>query len=194
MGRNRAATTAAIGGLSCAGIVVAHQFAYLFASGGGSHQHELLENTGHGHWPYFVGMAMGLLLAGFVGFGRSLAGARERPTGRVSVNGVALRLLVFQTLGFLALEAGERVLSDMGASHLLAEPAVVAGLALQAVVALAGAMLLVAFAHLVTLVSSNRDRDFVTPTAYLFPLIASLLSTRHEVAAGSGTLRGPPTS
>lgn len=55
MGRNRAATVAAIGGLSCAGIVVAHHFAYLFASGGGSHQHQLLEHTGHGHWPYFVG-------------------------------------------------------------------------------------------------------------------------------------------
>ena len=194
MGGNRAATVSAIGGLSCAGIVVAHHFAYLFASGGGSHQHQLLEHNGHGHWPYFVGMAMGLLVAGFVGFGRSLAGSGERATRRLSMSGVALRLLLFQTLGFLALEAGERVLSGLGASHLLAEPAVVAGLALQAVVALAGAMLLVAFAHLVTLVSSHGDPDFVTPTAYLFPSITSLLPTRHEVAAGSGTLRGPPTS
>ena len=194
MGRNRAAMVAAIGGLSCAGIVVAHHFAYLFASGGGSHQHELLERTGHGHWPYFVGIAMGLLLAGFVGFGRSLAGARERPTSRLTASRVALRLLVFQTLGFLALEAGERALSGLGATHLLEEPAVVAGLALQVIVALAGALLLVAFAHIVILVSSNRDRDFVTPTAYLFSLVASLLPARHEVAAGAGTLRGPPTS
>ena len=193
MGRNRAATMMAIGGLSCVGIVIAHHFAYLFVSGGGAHQHELLAHTGHGHWPYFVGMAMGLLVAGFVGFGRYLAGADPGGAGRLSVSRLALMLVVFQSLGFLALEASERTLSGLGPGHLFEEPAVVAGLALQAVVALAGALLLVAFARIVTLVATRRDPGFSTPTAYFFPLVASMVPARHEVATGSGTLRGPPS-
>ncbi|MGH2827460.1 MAG: hypothetical protein ACRDKF_10865, partial [Actinomycetota bacterium] len=191
---SRAATMMAIGGLSCAGIVVAHHFAYLFVSRGGVHQHELLAHTGHGHWPYSVGIAMGLLVAGFVGFGRNLAaGPGPSRARRLSVSGLALKLVVFQSLGFLALEASERTLSGLGPGHLFEEPAVVAGLALQAVVALAGAMLLVAFARIVTIVATRRHPEFTTPTAYFFPLVASMVPVRHEVATGSGTLRGPPS-
>ncbi len=183
----------AIGGLSCAGIVVAHHFAYLFVSGGGVHRHELLAHTGHGHWPYFVGVAMGLLVAGFAGFGRTLTGSAPKPTGRLSLSRLALKLVTVQSLGFLALEASERTTSGLGPGHLLEEPAVVAGLALQAVVALAGAMLLVAFARIVTFVARGRHPELATPTAYFFPLVASMVPARHEVATGSGTLRGPPS-
>lgn len=183
----------AIGGLSCAGIIVAHHFAYLFVSRGDVHQHQLLAHIGHGHWPYFVAIAMGLLVSGFAGFGRNLVGPGPGRARRLSVSGLTLRLVVFQSLGFLALEACERTLSGLGAGHLFEEPAVVAGLALQVLVALAGAMLLVAFARIVTLVATGRQPDFATPTAYHFPLVASLLPSRYEVAAGSGTLRGPPS-
>lgn len=191
MRRIGAVPSIVIGALSCFGIVVAHAAAYRLVTGGGHHESVLLEETGHGQWPYVVASAIGLLLAGLLYFGTKLliGGSASR---QLELWPVAARLVGFQSLGFLLLEAAERTLSGAGASHLLKEPAVLAGLGLQLVVALVAALLLLAFARVVRFVAGRLARR-VQSRISLQPIpIASVRFPRLRVGTVGWSLRGPP--
>jgi hypothetical protein len=130
-----------MGGIASAGVVLAHWLAYVLATPSALDRHELLQRTGHGAWAYVVALAVGVLVATVAG------GLRERlRRGRSYAPTAAVawaRLLAYQSLLFVALEAVERIVSGGTPLTLATEPVILIGLGIQVIVAGIGALALV---------------------------------------------------
>jgi hypothetical protein len=182
-----------LGGLAAGGVAVAHVLAFLLAAPDPVRRAAMLEAAGHGAWPLVVSLATGALVAGLAGFavGRS-QDPRVRP--RALFGGTLLRLAVLQMVGFVLLEALERVARHDLAEvpGLLAEPVVLIGLVLAAVAAAVGAALLVLFAGLIDrlialLRALPRAPRVLAPSGLVDDLPRPL-----RTVLGSVSLRGPP--
>ena len=191
--RIRTGTRLWLGGLAAGGVAVAHVLAFLLVAPDPARRAAMLEATGHGAWPLVVSLAVGSLVAGLAGFAVGRTRGADVPQ-RSLFGGILLRLTVLQVVGFVVLEALERVarhpLSEV--PSLLAEPVVLIGLVLAAVVAVIGAALLVLFAVLI-------DRLFVllrtlprAPRALVAVGLADDPPPRLRIVKGSVWLRGPP--
>lgn len=183
-----------LGGLAGAGVAVAHVLAFRVVSPDHAARSDLLHATGHRYWPYVAALALGGLVAGLVGFvaDRVSADRRGHPGIRRLYAFTASRLLILQTLGFLYLEAGERLVVDGSFTGLLQEPVVIIGLVVQAAVALVGALLVVLFAQVVDTIVAVL-RPVVRPSKVATPRGAlRSLGPRLRLATGGATLRGPP--
>lgn len=174
---------ARVGGLAAGGVVVAHWLTYAVATPDQGERHDLLQATGHTAWPYVVALALGAFAAWTAGFVR--AGLHGRPTPRLRAT--ALRLAGLQAAGWLALEASERVLFGHGDGHW---HLVALGLAVQLVVAVAGATLCRATARVLARIGT-RPRS-TRRRAFLPPLRTAPVPLASGVATGGRGLRGPP--
>ncbi len=183
-----------LGALAAAGVGLTHAVAYFLTAPDPEARRELLEQTAHGYWSYASAVALGLLVAGLSGF--AIARVRERAEQRRAGGSlylfIATRLIVLQGLGFLVLEASERAVAGQ-LDHFLAEPVVLLGVVIQAVVAVIGAALLVMLARLVETLVSGRSSIFVRPPSRTFAPILSIPQPHTYIGAGGAAPRAPPT-
>lgn len=193
-GQTRRAAGGWLGLLAFAGLLIGHFAAYAVVVPDQGMRAALLEATGHGAHGLFVPLAGAALLGAAIGLiAHQLRSHVSAPGKQWSPMRVGLTLWLLQTTAFIALEASERVLSSHAVSELLHEPAFLAGLALQAIVALAGAILVVLLR--VTVAALCR---------YLFPRpVAATRTTLRDpevfpvprsLARSAWNLRGPPVS
>lgn len=184
-----------LGGLASAGVALTHFVAFLVANPDHAVRSDVLHETGHHYWPHFAALALGALVAGLVGFvaDRVRGTPTRQPSELRRLYGFTVtRLALLQGLGFLYLEAGERLAVRGSFAGLLQEPAVVIGLVVQLLVALVAALLLVLFARVVdTLFARLRPR--IRPPKVTVPVsVARVPRSALGFAAGGPSLRGPP--
>jgi hypothetical protein len=184
-----------LGGLAALGVVAAHVIAYLLAEPDPHARTEMLAATGHGNWTFVVALALGATVAGLVryAYGRAVTPALPAPTTGSLFVVAAIRLIPLQVLGCVGLEALERLASGGAAAAVVTEPAVLIGIGLQLVFALVGAVVLVVFARAVDLILRRPLLPDPSAPPICAPPISRLFPPRFQVAAGYGTLRGPPT-
>ena len=173
--------------LAFAGTLGAHSIAYWLVAPDPHHHASLLLSTGHGYWGVVTPLAMGLAVAGIAGalISRSRAAAR--------FGDVAGRATLLQLAAFLAMETIER--ASVGESlAVIEEPVVLVGLAVQTLIALAIAgLLLVLTRALGTAAGSSvlplpaviRSQPATTRTEPPTPL---------ELRYGGALLRAPPVT
>ena len=128
-------------GLAMAGLVLGHVLAYLIAVPDPQHRAFVLQRTGHEYLPAMAEAALVLALAG-------MAAVVIRAVAPVPRGGserfwrLAGRLGLVQVLAFGGLEVVERVVAGAPLRHLASDHILVIGMAVQVVVALAGAAFL----------------------------------------------------
>jgi hypothetical protein len=184
-----------LGGLAASGVVAAHVIAYFLAEPDPHAREDLLAATGHHRWTLVVAIALGFTVAGLVHYAwaRALSPhAGTLPSG--TLFGLAAgRLIPLQVLGCVGLEAVERWFAGEAVATVLTEPAVMIGVFLQLLVAVVGAVILVLFAKAIDLILGRK----VLPAFPARPRsprpILHVLPPRFRVAAGFGTVRGPPS-
>ena len=178
-----------LGGLASGGVVAAHWLAYRLTTPAGHHESEILHSTGHRYWTWFMALALGALVAGLAGFAHQRLRAIA-PVGPGALYRYSLgRLIALQATGFLLLEIFERLASH-GSLDLAHQPAVVLGVALQILIAFAGALLLVAFGRVIDGLRAVGARPAVRESLGHFE--SQIASMRPRMALGGRTLRGPP--
>jgi hypothetical protein len=133
------------------GIVLAHAVGYALAFPDGGLRASVLRATGHGYWPVAVALAAlaaggAVVLAVGAGVRRTWAQLLPRP----------LALAAFQVVGFLAVETSERIAAGIPLSALLHERAVLVGVVVQVLVALAAYFALRATANLAERLAPRR--------------------------------------
>jgi hypothetical protein len=190
--RRRGISNAGFGGLAAAAMLVAHWLAYLVAAPNSHERAELLAASGHRYWIYVAAAGLG---AGALAMARFVRSRLHDDAGRSRsslIGAVALRLAAIQTIMFIALEGIERLATGHAFIQVFSEPVVLIGIVLQLVVAVLGAFLLAVVA-----IAIDRIKDSLHQPRAETPIWGPtlfLLIPRCLVAAGSGTLRGPPVS
>ncbi|MGH2657107.1 MAG: hypothetical protein ACRDIZ_10510 [Actinomycetota bacterium] len=180
-----------LGGLAAAGVVVAHVLAYWLAAPNPVRREHLLEATGHGAWPILVALTLGALVASMAGFAAGrVREARGAPAALI--RGTVTRLVTLQVVGFILLEALERLAIGHDLTELLSEPVMAIGLGAQVVVALAGAILLVLFAHLVDRLVILLHPIPLAPRVLLPGDALDFSVPRSRFETGAAVPRGPP--
>jgi hypothetical protein len=183
------------GGLAAGGAAAAHLLAFMLAAPDAASRARLLRETGHGAWPAVVSVAMGALAVALLG----LAAARLRdidplPKGAL-FRASARWLLPLQIVGFVSLEAVERVATGKGLTGLVdlwSEPVIALGVVLQCLVALAGAFLAVLVAGVVDVLESLRRLVRASgPLAAELAPVGGVLPRRNEGRPGEP--RAPPS-
>ncbi|MGH2546797.1 MAG: hypothetical protein ACRDHH_04445 [Actinomycetota bacterium] len=191
--RIRLRTRLWLGGLAAGGLAIAHLFAFALAAPDPLRREELLDATGHGAWPLVISLAMGALVAALAGF--AVTRIREpRTTLRILYRGTLARLLVLQVVGFLLLEALERLArhNPVELFGVLGEPVVLIGLVAAAVTAAVGAALIVLFAGLLDRLITLLRALPRAPRALAPAGLADIAPPRIRTVMGSVSLRGPP--
>jgi hypothetical protein len=189
----------ATGALAGAGVVIAHCGTLVLVGDRpvlvGVELHgvaHLLRSGEHG-LGIGIGLALGLFVAGLV----ALPVARLwKPAAAVAhelgmYRYAASRLAVFQVLGFLLMEGAEFWLLNGHLAHFHEGPALLLGIAAQVVVALAGALLLVAMTAVGSFVRRRATLPSDSEEQRPVP-ISRLAPPRFAVARGGASWRGPP--
>jgi hypothetical protein len=179
-------TRIGLGLLSIAGATAGHYLSYWFVAPDPHHRGHLLESTGHaGESPFLV-----LSIAALVATCIAVFGGRA-PKRTWSWSRVYARLAFIQVIGFLGLEAVERLVEGTSLIEAASEPVVAMGLAVQLLVAVAGALLLRVLQRVAATVSSTPPR---LAGASVLPTIDGtiILSSRYEARAWEA--RGPPAT
>jgi hypothetical protein len=184
-----------LGGTAVAGVVVGHWLAYTIAVPDPRVRVEVLAETGHGYWVLAVKAAVVLGITAIVTF--TLRRSYERAGGETSgpepFSSLVSRLAILQVLAFGAMEVTERVAAGVPVGSLLSHHVFALGVAVQLLVACAGAVMLRWFGR-----TAERICDLVlsirlgriggarspVPTDRVFLPAAPL--------AGAAGLRGPP--
>lgn len=172
----------ALATLSFVGIVGAHSLAFSVVEPDPHRRLELLHTTGHDGYVLVVATALGIL-----------AGALAwRRAGREGTWGTwALRLSLLQVAGFTGLELAERTLAGHVETSLWTEKVFYIGLALQVIVAIAGAWLVRAARRAL---ERTLDRVFTDAprVAELLPLSSEPARVTPAPIRSGWSLRGPP--
>lgn len=181
-----------LGLIAAAALLGSHWLAYLLASPDPHDRAHLLQATGHGYWPVAGWVAVAIAIAGVGSFisGRMSPATLE---SRAAIFRHTLpRFLVLQIGGFVVLELGERLLAGnpIGVATLL-ESTLLIGLVVQAIAAIAAALLLVAIAFAVDRFISRTARPSIVGSRSL-PLESLISPPRLLPATGAYSLRGPP--
>jgi len=163
-----------VGGLAAGGVVATHLLTFLVAAPDAHHRAELLARTGHFSLTLVSAVALGAIV--------TLA-VRLLPMRRP-----ALALMAVQSAGWLALESVER-LSHHHADWELGLIAL--GVAVQAVLALVGALLLRAVRRVIAFITARRRP--APPTAAPARRLAYRPLNRPALLAGAAGVRGPPS-
>jgi hypothetical protein len=183
-----------VGGLAAGGVVAGHAGAYMLAAPDPVRRHGLLAETGHGAWAVLVPIAMGALMASLVGFAAGRLRAPPPAPDAPLLRETARRLVPLQLGAFLVLEAIERLASGHDITELPGEPVIAIGLAVQAVVALAGAALLALCARVVDRLGRVLAEIHRAPRVLAAPGALAIAFPRSGAARGPASPRGPPMS
>lgn len=179
--------------LALGGLLAGHLASYFVVAPDAHERAELLAVTGHAAHGPFATLALAASFAALIGiFSQRLRARRDRGALALSRPRLAAVLWTVQTAGFVALEAWERGHGPAGVVELLGEPAFVAGLVAQLVVALvatAVVLLVRATADAILRLLVRRD-DAV---AAVVPFARTEPRPRTSVARAAWNLRGPPS-
>ena len=126
-------------GLAMAGLVLGHVLAYLIAVPDPQHRAFVLQRTGHEYLPAMAEAVLALAGMAAVVIRAFAPGPRG---GSESFSRLAGRLGLVQVLAFGGLEVVERIVAGAPLRHLASDHILVIGMAVQVVVALAGAAFL----------------------------------------------------
>jgi len=180
-------------GLAMAGLVLGHVLAYLIAVPDPHQRAFVLQRTGHEYLPAMAEGALVLALAGIVAvviraFAPGPRGGSE-PFSRL-----AGRLALVQVLAFGGLEVVERIVAGAPLRHLASDHILVIGMAVQVVVAVAGAAFLRWLARTSTKLAETIWLRAPLPRAGAVLALASTSWSPGTSAFGSlGNVRAPPS-
>jgi hypothetical protein len=186
-------------GMAVGGTVVAHWLAYVLAIPATPARAEVLATSGHSYWVMAIKLAVVL---GLAGLGAVFLRYLGRPpctweSGQETFLAIAARLSLLQVMAFTAMEVTERLVVGAPVAHLFHHRLFLMGLALQIIVASAGALLLLWFSRTAERVASSlgvprlpRPRPAVLRT---IPIEIQAISPIDPVRDGVG-VRGPPPS
>jgi hypothetical protein len=182
---------AGLTGSAAAGLLLAHQLAYIIATPDPHARLEQLSGSGHSYWHLTVAAGIALLVWGCLRHLATLRTEEIHSARRLFVHSWGF-LAVAQMTGFAALETVERLGAHHEFRNVLAEPAVSLGLVLVLLLALIIAALFVVFTKVVAhLLSLPKHRRVAVPARGHPP--SSFVATLPP-GRGAGTLRGPPVS
>jgi len=170
-----------------AGTLAAHSIAYWVVAPD-PHQHaSLLLSTGHGYWGVVTPLAMGLAVAGIAGVVISRSGPEAR------FGAVAARAAALQLVAFLVMETIERATVG-GSLAVIREPVVLVGLAVQMLIALAIAGLLLVLTR--SLDSPTSSSVLPLPDVGRSQRVTTNTDTPSsiELRYGGALLRAPPAT
>jgi hypothetical protein len=184
-----------LGGTAGLGVILAHVLAFLVAEPHSHVREELLASTGHRYWALTVSIALALFVGGLVSLvWNGVRAAQPRSAARLFLE-AAPRLVPLQVIGFVLLEAAERLVVGHLTCDLLTEPVLVIGVITQVAVALVGAALIALLSRVVAALVSAIRRPIARAAQTLTPTSTSDHGwSPVHVAAGGRTLRGPPAS
>lgn len=174
-----------------AGLVGAHAINYWLIISDPIRRQAVLHSTGHAWLPQVESIAVAAALASVVG-ALAFGWRGDARPGR-GIRATAVRLAASQSLGFVALEFGERAFAGAPLHHL--SPLLLAvGIGLQVVLAggVAGALALLARAG--ARIARALQPSFIdTPRApRVFRRPAGTLPVRHPKLTAADPVRGPP--
>jgi hypothetical protein len=181
-----------LGGVAAGGAALSHVLAFMVAAPDPVRRGRLLEETGHAAWPVIVSVALAALVVALARFAVGRIHRSDRPPAGALWHPTAVRLMVLQTLGFVGLEAVERLASGHALKGVLGEPVVLIGVALQIFVALGAAALLVLLARLVDRLTGLLRTLPRAPRALGQPGAWDGILPRPRLVAGPANPRGPP--
>jgi hypothetical protein len=193
--RIRLRTRLWLGGLAAGGVAVAHILAFLLAAPDPFRREQLLKATGHGAWPLLVTVAMGALVVALAGFAVGRLRHPRRVRQAPFYLGTARRLVIMQVVGFLLLEAGERLAAGKGLAGLSGLPfesVIAIGVFAQVLVALVGAMLLALLDRVVGGLVLLFRQTARAPRRLVSGGTPDIRVPRLRIASGPANLRGPP--
>jgi hypothetical protein len=186
-------------GVAVGGVVLAHWLAYVLAIPGAHARAQVLAASGHSYWVMAIKFAVVL---GLAALGALFLRHLDRPprtweSGQEAFSAIAARLSLLQVMAFIAMEVTERLVVGAPVAHLFHHRLFLMGLALQLIVASAGALLLLWFSRTAERVAEALGRPLLPR-----PRRAILRTIRIEIQAISPVdpvrdgvgLRGPPPS
>ncbi|HYU93379.1 MAG TPA: hypothetical protein VEN95_07870 [Actinomycetota bacterium] len=186
-----------LAGVAVGGVVLAHWLAYVLAIPAGHVRAEVLAASGHSYWVLAIKLAVVLGLAAFGTLFLQHVGGRSRGTEpeEEPFSLIAARLSLLQVAAFTAMEVTERLMVGAPVAHMFHHRIFLMGLALQLIVAGAGALLLVWFSRTAERVAEALGRPRLRRPMFLrtIPVEIQTVSPLDPVRDGVG-LRGPPGS
>ncbi|CAN5759102.1 hypothetical protein BH20ACT23_BH20ACT23_17850 [soil metagenome] len=151
------------------------------------HHASLLLSTGHGYWGIVTPVAMGLAVAGIAGALISRSGAPSR------FGAVAGRAVALQLVAFLSMETIERATVG-GSLVVVKEPVVLVGLALQMLIALALAGLLLVLTRALDSLNGSNVLPLPAVDGSQPPAARTESPTVPQLRYGGALLRAPPAA
>jgi nitrate reductase gamma subunit len=181
-------------GAAVAGLLLGHAVSYALAIPDPHHRDLVLDRTGHAYLPAAGQVALILVVAGLV----ALLVRASAPRGRARDRGVgslAATLVLVQVGAFTGQEVLERLLSGAPLGDLLHDHLLAIGLAVQVLVALAGAAVLHALARAATRVVLAAGRRTGPPRPALAGIVPAPASRPRGRAILDGrSVRAPPAA
>lgn len=182
-------------GVAVCGVVLAHWLAYVLAIPAAHARAQVLTASGHSYWVMAIKLAVVLGLA-------ALGGLFLRHLGRPPLtwesrqeafSAIAARLSLLQVVAFTAMEVTERLVVGAPVAHLFHHRLFLMGLALQLIVASAGALLLLWLSQTAERVAEALGWPRLPRRAVLRTIAIEIqtISAVDPVRDGVG-LRGPP--
>jgi hypothetical protein len=183
-----------VAGVAFAGVVAGHSLTYVAAIPAAGERGAYLAATGHSHWrnALMVALLMEVLVLTVVavrGFRDGLRASLPLPFG---TRQLAMRLGLIQVATFGALEAGERLVSGAGVSGMFAHRVFVLGVAVQLVVAVAGALLMRWLAAVARAIGACFRADTARRACSPTGLPGGLAAPSLNVACSASRGRAPP--
>ena len=180
-------------GTAAAGLVLGHALAYLIAIPDPHQRVFALQRTGHAYLPALDQAVLMLVVAGMAAVVvRAFAHTGDRPErfGRL-----ARVLVVAQTCAFAAQEVLERLVSRAPLGGLAHDHILVAGIAVQIVVAIVVAGILWLFARTaIRLAAVVAARTRLPRVRVVFALPVTARRPHAPLFATAGSVRAPPSS
>jgi hypothetical protein len=181
----------AVAAIGAAGLLLAHRVAYLVAVPDERHRDALLARTGHGYMPgvseivgaLALGAVLALLLSGLGGPDHEGSPSFARLAGRMSSLQVSI---------FVAMEMTERISSRAPLAEMLHDHVLVIGIAVQIIVAAAGALLLRRLTRAADRVTWIFARSPSPAFGASTPLLPTARTLRSLPLFGAVAVRGPP--
>jgi hypothetical protein len=184
-----------IAALALSGVAAGHSVAYHLVVPGAGQRNALLAQTGHSYWNIAVTAAILSELAGVFALAvrHFRAGHAGGPCLRLGFPRLAGRLAAMQVAAFSALEVAERVRSGVPVGEMFHNDLFPIGLAIQLLVAAAGALLLLWLARAAESIGSRfrrRPADKQAPAGLRLPVAPDIPTCSVSCQALRG--RAPP--
>lgn len=186
----RLGRTLVVAGAAVAGLLAAHALDYLMVIRDAAGREELLRETGHEYLAVAAALAVAACLISIAAT-IALGAASRRGAEPVSFGGLAVRLVVLQVDGFVALEIAERLIEGEGFAHRFGVILAV-GVLLQVVVACAAALILSILGWTVRALVGAAKRPHHQRDGASSRIGFSLLLPYARIFSHARPSRGPP--